>query len=449
MKLFDRHLIKKLVVPVLFLGSISAYAQLTIQAEIRPRFEYRNGFKTLRPANDFTPASFVEQRTRLYITYQKDKLKLHIALQDVRMWGNQNQVYKTENNLFNIYEGYGVYQFANKWDFKVGRQALDYDNARFFGNLGWASQGRSHDAFLFRFNNRNGFRTDFGLALNNSGTEPIYLANNAYSQRNYKNMQFIYLQKKWEKTTFTAILQNEGIQKTDSTILANNEINVVYNQTVGATGKGFLGDKFAWTAEFFYQFGETVTGKDLSAYLYSASLTFKTKVTPLTVGIDNLSGTAQGATNNNSFNQKYGTNHKFYGFMDYFYVGNPHGQEGRATGLRDIYFKTKFKLANNHALVGDVHYFMSPVTLYTPSNLTQEISSYLGTEIDLVYIFKMAPAVTLNVGYSHMFANASMEAIKGYDSVLGNAPNNTNNWGWIMLTFKPEIYKSKSVPPAE
>ncbi|MDZ7608893.1 MAG: hypothetical protein U5K79_25710 [Cyclobacteriaceae bacterium] len=43
-------------------------------------------------------------------------------------------------------------------------------------------------------------------------------------------------------------------------------------------------------------------------------------------------------TNDKSFNPLYGTNHKFYGYMDYFYVGNSHGQVGNGTtsGLIDL-----------------------------------------------------------------------------------------------------------------
>ncbi len=86
---------RKLILFALFgVFSHAAFAQFTVTGEVRPRFEYRNGFKTLRPENDFTPASFIEQRTRVYFNYQKEKLKLHIALQDVRMWGNHNQIYK-------------------------------------------------------------------------------------------------------------------------------------------------------------------------------------------------------------------------------------------------------------------------------------------------------------------------------------------------------------------
>lgn len=46
--------------PLIFLSFLSfiSYAQLTVDAELRPRLEYRHGFKTLFP-DDADTASFI------------------------------------------------------------------------------------------------------------------------------------------------------------------------------------------------------------------------------------------------------------------------------------------------------------------------------------------------------------------------------------------------------
>lgn len=41
--------------------------------------------------------------------------------------------------------------------------------------------------------------------------------------------------------------------------------------------------------------------------------------------------------------------------------------------------------------------------------------------------------LVLRMGYSEMFANASMEVVKG------GSKNETSNWAWIMLIVKPEF----------
>lgn len=82
---------------------------------------------------------------------------------------------------------------------------------------------------------------------------------------------------------------------------------------------------------------------------------------------------------------------------------------------------------------------MSPVEVADPNDGTQTLSSSLGTEIDLVYGVKLHKAVNLKAGYSHMFATESMVAIKGTgDNTL------MNNWAWLMLTFKPTLFESKT-----
>ena len=56
-------------------------AQFTITGEIRPRAEFRNGFKTLRQASD-NPAFFIEQRSRLYFNYASEKILFNLTSQN-------------------------------------------------------------------------------------------------------------------------------------------------------------------------------------------------------------------------------------------------------------------------------------------------------------------------------------------------------------------------------
>lgn len=126
---------------LLFVTKTELFAQFTITGELRSRAEFRNRFKKLRDKGT-DPAFFIEQRSRLYVDFKKDKNWLNIALQDVRMWGSMDQVYKTDPTLQNVYEAWARYAFNERYAFKIGRQAMDYDNARFFGNLDWAQQGR-------------------------------------------------------------------------------------------------------------------------------------------------------------------------------------------------------------------------------------------------------------------------------------------------------------------
>ena len=133
---------------LLFVTKTELFAKFTIAGELRPRDEFLNGIKKLSDKGT-NPAFFIEQRSRLYVDFKKDKIWLNIALQDVRMWGSTDHFYKSDQTLQSVYEAWARYAFNERYAFKIGRQAMDYDNARFLGNLGWAQQSRSHDALLF------------------------------------------------------------------------------------------------------------------------------------------------------------------------------------------------------------------------------------------------------------------------------------------------------------
>jgi hypothetical protein len=123
-----------------------------------------------------------------------------------------------------------------------------------------------------------------------------------------------------------------------------------------------------------------------------------------------------------SFTPLYGTNHKFNGHMDYFYVGN----HGGSVGLNDLTGRLKYSIGKVK-LGCDAHGFWS----FAPIAVTNE--KYLGTELDFSVNIPINKAVGLVVGYSHLFATEAMEILKG-----GSA-DETQNWAWIMFTFKPDF----------
>ncbi|GAB2538795.1 alginate export family protein [Rufibacter soli] len=421
---------KTLLLTVVLAFSVSqAIAQFSLSAEIRPRAELRNGFKTLNGKKD-DPAFFVEQRSRLNAQFQKEKIRLKLSLQDVRVWGSTNQVYKSDPSLFNVYEAYGDYLFTPQLAVRVGRQELDYDNARFLGNLDWAQQGRSHDAIRFMFTDSSGFSAHAGAGFNQSvPSEPTKLFDTYYGGLdNYKTMLYVWLHQDWSQSKLSLLVFNDGRQKPDST--------VAYRQTYGLVGDTKLGP-VKLGGEFYFQGGQDVPGKKVRAFLAAANLTVVTPVTPITIGVDYLSGTGRTDSKNKSFVPLYGTNHGFYGFMDYFYVGNNHGQEGRNTGLVDYYLKTNFKTGTNNALLVHLHHFASPVRVYEPGVENRQLGARLGQEIDLIFTQNLSPDFNVKLGYSQLFETRTLEVIKNKQS------SGLNQWAWLMVTFKPVLYKSE------
>ncbi len=415
---------------MIMLTQSEVLAQFTLIGELRPRAEFRNGFKKLREKST-DPAFFIEQRSRLYIDFKKDKIWLNIALQDIRIWGSTDQIYKSDPTLQNVYEAWARYAFDEQYAFKVGRQAMNYDNARFLGNLDWAQQGRSHDALLFtKENTDNNSKLHLAFAFNQQiAFEPGKLSGNEYiGVSNYKTMIYGWWNKKFENGGLSLLIHHDGRQVQSDTTMA-------YRQTYGALGDFKIGN-VKLDGEFYYQGGKNGNDMDVSGLLFTAHASIATNITPVTLGFEYLSGTSRADDKDKSFNPLYGTNHKFYGFMDYFYVGNNHGQNGKTSGLIDVHIKTKFKIGQKSNLAANVHYFSSPVKIYKTAGTSGDtFGSTLGTEVDLVYTIALTKDVKFNLGYSQMFATETMEAVKG-----GGDKSAMNNWAWAMIAFKPQLF---------
>lgn len=411
-------------------------AQFELSAEIRPRAEYRHGFKKLLAENQ-DPAFFVEQRSRLVATLKKEKIDFKLSIQDIRIWGSDKQIYKPGESLngMNVNEAWAAYSFTSKFNLKLGRQELDYDNARILGDLSWAQQSRSHDALLFRYEGK-GLKAHLGTAFNQNANTPEYgkLIGNYYGQgnSNYKSLQYLWINKTFQGGKVSALFLNDGKESADS--------SMQYSQTLGLYTQLSAG-KTKIEAEAYYQTGKDVSKKNISAYLLAINASHPlTSSLTAKLGIDLVSGSAATLESgkSNSFDPLYGTHHKFYGFMDYFYVGNPSAINGRNVGLTDPYFSLIYNANTKNNLLASVHYLSSPVDIYKNGDTTSPaMSKRLGTEIDLVYTLKLAQGVSINVGYSQLFATDSMQALKGGSLDL------TQNWAWTMITFKPGLFKTE------
>lgn len=435
---------KKVYIPIFILtcclGTFQqAFAQFTLSAEVRPRAEYRDGFKKpLQHGAD--PAFFVEQRTRLNTSFSNDKIELFISLQDVRNWGSTTQVYKSDPTLQNIYAAWAAYKFNPKHSIVVGRMELDYDNVRILGNLDWAAQGRSHDLIKYEF---KGEKSKFhvGAAFNQdyATAEPTKLSSTYYGVlNNYKTMQYAWYHKDWDNAGLSLLLLNNGAsagKTVNGATVADSAIH--FSQTLGFYGtKKISGAALEYDA--YYQFGKNPAGQTLNAYMVAANITFwKAKPNNITIGLEYLSGDKSSTPNKDeAFNPLYGTHHKFYGYMDYFYVGNGHQNKGLING----FVKSKIKTGNKSFLLAHAHEFLSQSKIVNGDDA--KMSATLGTEIDLVYVLNIAPGVVLNAGYSHMFYTDSLEAIKGVAD-----PKSSGSWAWAMIAFKPTLFTTKSDSP--
>ncbi len=417
---------KYLSLASLTLLNYTARAQFSLSGEIRPRTEFRNGFKSLN-TNLTHPAFFIEQRSRLNFDFRNEKIEFRLTFQDIRIWGNTSQIYKTDPSLTNIFEAWGLYRTGAKTAIKIGRQVLSYDNERFFGELDWAQQGRSHDVAKFIYKDSTGFQLHTGAAFNQNITNEATKLSSTYYEglNNYKTMQYLWVHKDWKNAKASLLVVNDGRQKADST--------TAFRQTFGVFIEKYLGAAKI-TAEAYYQTGKNIASRNISASLASVSVSLPKIFSSPLLGLDYLSGTKANDTKDKAFDPSFGTNHKFYGHMDYFYVGNPHQQNGVTTGLTDIYLQTKFAISKKTTLGAHFHQFFSPVSI---TNGTTEISNSLGQEIDLIGNINLTQDVNFKLGYSQFFSKEALNIIK---NAVNHGPN---QWAWAMLTINPVLFSNK------
>ncbi|WP_020532752.1 alginate export family protein [Flexithrix dorotheae] len=425
---------------LLLIGSSSiGFAQLKVTGEIRPRTEFRNGFKRMTNAST-DPVLFVEQRSRIYLDYAMDRFKFKFAIQDVRLWGNYDQIQKSDPAMTSLNFGWGEYAMTKKSFIKVGRMMLSYDNERFLGGLEWAQQGRRHDGVLYKYvNDSLGIQFHAGVTYNESSipnTEPGKLEDTYYEKSNNKTMQFAWFHKDFGESGLSLLIHNDGREAFDST-------GIKFMQTYALIGNKKLGG-INLNGEFYYQGGKDALKRSVSAYFVSLNADIKAGGVPINFGVDLASGTKATETEkNNSWNPLYGTNHKFYGFMDYFYVGNDHRQGATTAGLNDIFVKSVFKTGEKSKLITHAHYFLSPVDVINPEVTSENLDKALGFEIDLVYNLQVNSFINFQLGYSQMFGTDALEAIKRVPNggFVGDK-SQINNWAWAMLTFKPVLFKN-------
>ncbi|WP_281614696.1 alginate export family protein [Flammeovirga sp. SubArs3] len=417
----------------------TTYGQdFSIDAQVKPRYEHRNGFGQLRPTdnNADRPADFVSQRTRIRMLFndKSEKFRMGFSMQDVRTWGEVGNFANKDYGNFNIHEAWGELLFTDAFSVKVGRQEISYDDQRIFGAVDWAQQARSHDAAIFKY--EKGFKLHAGFAISTFGESNYYIENDGNA---YKAMQYLWFHKDFENFKLSGLFLNNGVEQntTNAATPQPADFETVYSQTLGAHGEWRPG-KFGLNASFYYQFGKTGAAKqDISAYNALLELLFNAnEKLGFIVGGEMLSGTAYDETETYmTFNPFYGTNHKFNGHMDYFYVG---GRMPRG-GLTDLYVGATYKFDKDWNVYGRYHYFASAATI--ADNNGNELDSGLGSEIDLIINYKFNKYITIQGGWSGMFATDSMV----YSTAQNNPgdPNKFNNWGWMGLVIKPTLFTTK------
>jgi hypothetical protein len=269
------------------------------------------------------------------------------------------------------------------------------------------------------------------------------------TNQDYKSMQFIYGARQWHRARLSALLFADefGRYKLDSVKnIAGADTGFIYGRhfnlpgvnarfTGGLLLNAPLDERGTWLlhAGAYYQMGHDRDGLGLSAYTTTLTLTHQMQLFASTAGWDYLSGNSafSSSATDRRFDPLYGTPHKFWGYMDYFYAGT-----GSATGgLNNPFFKEKYGSRNNRLTIElCYHYFGLAETQKDTKG--DALSKYLGSEVDCITDYSLNRITLLEAGLCGLWASRTMEYAKGL--VPGSARLNAS-WFYLQLDIKPDF----------
>ena len=405
--------------------------KFTIDAELMARSELRNGGLPIDDEDTDNKAYFILERTRLALDFERTFLKAHITAQHNAIWGQAGK------GSFNLYEAWAQFTARNGMFAKIGRQVLSYDDERIIGSNDWAMTALSHDMIKLGWDSPI-HNIHLMLAYNqnsesvNGGTEY------RYGDKPYKTMQNLWYHYQHPRVPFGASLlfMNQGLQSE-----RDENLQKTYFQQLIGTYLSYKPRNWSAEGSFYYQLGKNESGIDIRAWMASAKGTYSPSMQwKLTAGYDYMSGDPFFAVPTGGgigliqhktikgFSPLYGSHHKFYGAMDFFYVSTYY--DGFTPGLQNYYAGVTFKPISKLKFDVTYHYFAIATN-------TNNLDKTLGHEFEFTASYTPIKEVTVSLGYSYMRGSKTMEALKRVDS------ERQLHWAWLNLIVRPRFLQIK------
>lgn len=405
--------------------------KFTIDAELMARSELRNGGLPIDDEDTDNKAYFILERTRLALDFERTFLKAHITAQHNAIWGQAGK------GSFNLYEAWAQFTARNGMFAKIGRQVLSYDDERIIGSNDWAMTALSHDMIKLGWDSPI-HNIHLMLAYNqnsesvNGGTEY------RYGDKPYKTMQNLWYHYQHPRVPFGASLlfMNQGLQSE-----RDENLQKTYFQQLIGTYLSYKPRNWSAEGSFYYQLGKNESGIDIRAWMASAKGTYSPSMQwKLTAGYDYMSGDPFFAVPTGGgigliqhktikgFSPLYGSHHKFYGAMDFFYVSTYY--DGFTPGLQNYYAGVTYKPISKLKFDATYHYFAIATN-------TNNLDKTLGHEFEFTASYTPIKEVTVSLGYSYMRGSKTMEALKRVDS------ERQLHWAWLNLIVRPRFLQVK------
>ena len=370
-----------------------AVAQMADKVAFSGQIRHRSEYSAKDFNADIDNPLFSILRTRLNVGVNAtDDVKAFIQFQDSRTWGGGDPTAARGTMdgsapAFDVHQAYFSVSnvFETQLSAKIGRQEINVGNQRLVGAVGWHNIGRTFDAARFSYTSEAAAFDVFAARLVGAVGTPI--------GQNLYGVVGSFPLAEGQKVEGLFLMDNNTTAVNGGT---DDGENVLQRFTAGAAFNG-KASAFDYELEAYYQAGdqlEASTGKlgSIGAYLASARVGYVLnadnglKIGGLFTVVSGDDDSADGEVKN--FDTLFATNHKFYGFMDYFV-----GAGSFARGLQDMSVQVGLSPNEKTSLVVDLHNFTAP---HSPAG----VEKGLGQEVDFTVNYKYNSALSLVGGVS-------------------------------------------------
>jgi hypothetical protein len=276
----------------------------------------------------------------------------------------------------------------------LGRYEVAYGPQRLIGAVGWHNIARSFDGWTATYRH-NLVDVDYFNLKTADVDDSAVDTDDEYASGLYANFKF-----DGYTTQAFVIMDKDGAED---------------RNTMGVYAKGKIFGALSHETEF-----ATQSVGDLSASMFALNLTYKLGDFNISGGMDVLSGAdgdKQGA-----FNTLYATNHKYYGFMDYYLA--PH-KNTNSLGLNDMHFKLSGLNYKGVSMKLAYHIFNTEIA-------DGNDNTGLGSELDLTFIKKYNDNVKFVAGYS-TYTKGDVDIYQKVDDVfVPFAGTDGSDWFYLM-----------------
>jgi hypothetical protein len=360
----------------LFLAFVAG--SLLAQESEYPTFRFDGQFRLRGEADGRTAgvdpdaATLSRIRAAVHVTLL-DWVRVYAQLQDSRTWGTEgNTLTDASADQFDLHQGYADIGRTDAFTARLGRQSMALADERLVGAIEWTNTAQSFDGVRMFGEYKGATWTAFWMNVAERD-ELLAVGPNPQVNQGINDDGWLiggFATRKFGDVTseLTALFDRDAI--TDESYTFNVRLH-------GRTGSVLYEGAAAYQG-----------GPGRSAYFASGKAGLAIGRGTVAAQLDYLSGDNDTAdTETKAFNTLYATNHKFYGYMDYFL--NIPGQLDQA-GLVDAFLRGTLSTSASTSVRLDLHRFL------TAQKRNGERA--LGTELDLVGRWRIEQPATLEAG---------------------------------------------------